>query len=85
MGHALQHAIHDAVIRYKRMRGFRTLCLPGTDHAGIGTQMKVEQEIWENEKKTRRDIGRRDFVETDMGLAGKIRQHNFATVARIGL
>ncbi len=63
MGHALQHAIHDAVIRYKRMRGFRTLCLPGTDHAGIGTQMKVEQEIWENEKKTRRDIGRRDLLK----------------------
>lgn len=63
MGHALQHAIHDAVIRYKRMRGFRTLCLPGTDHAGIGTQMKVEQEIWENEKKTRREIGRRDLLK----------------------
>ena len=63
MGHALQHAIHDAVIRYKRMQGFRTLCLPGTDHAGIGTQMKVEQEIWENEKKTRREIGRRALLK----------------------
>ncbi len=63
MGHALQHAIHDAVIRYKRMRGFRTLCLPGTDHAGIGTQMKVEQEIWENEKKTRREIGRKALLK----------------------
>lgn len=63
MGHALQHAIHDAVIRYKRMRGFRTLCLPGTDHAGIGTQMKVEQEIWEKEKKTRREIGRRALLK----------------------
>ncbi|MGA1199929.1 MAG: class I tRNA ligase family protein, partial [Candidatus Latescibacterota bacterium] len=47
MGHALQHAIHDSVIRFKRMQGYRTLCLPGTDHAGIGTQMKVEQQIWE--------------------------------------
>lgn len=58
MGHALQHAIHDAMIRYKRMQGFRTLCLPGTDHAGIATQMKVEQQIWEEEKKTRHEIGR---------------------------
>ena len=63
MGHALQHAIHDAVIRYKRMQGFRTLCLPGTDHAGIGTQMKVEQEIWKNEKKTRREIGRKALLK----------------------
>ena len=63
MGHALQHAIHDAMIRYKRMRGFRTLCLPGTDHAGIGTQMKVEQAIWETEKKTRRELGREALLE----------------------
>jgi valyl-tRNA synthetase len=63
MGHALQHAIHDSVIRFKRMQGFRTLCLPGTDHAGIGTQMKVEQQIWETEKKTRHDIGRTELLK----------------------
>ena len=63
MGHALQHAIHDAMIRYKRMQGFRTLCLPGTDHAGIGTQMKVEQAIWEREKKTRRELGREALLQ----------------------
>ncbi len=63
MGHALQHAIHDSVLRFKRMQGFRTLCLPGTDHAGIGTQMKVEQEIWETEKKTRHDIGRKELLK----------------------
>ena len=63
MGHALQHAIHDSVIRFKRMQGFRTLCLPGTDHAGIGTQMKVEQQIWETEKKTRHDIGRDELLK----------------------
>jgi valyl-tRNA synthetase len=63
MGHALQHAIHDAMIRFKRMQGFRTLCLPGTDHAGIGTQMKVEQQIWETEKKTRHDLGRKELLK----------------------
>ncbi len=63
MGHALQHAIHDTVIRFKRMQGFRTLCLPGTDHAGIGTQMKVEQQLWEQEKKTRHDIGREALLK----------------------
>ena len=45
MGHALQHAIHDMVIRAKRMMGFETLCPPGTDHAGIATQMKVEEQL----------------------------------------
>ena len=63
MGHALQHSIHDTVIRFKRMQGFRTLCLPGTDHAGIGTQMKVEQELWEKEKKTRHDVGRAELLK----------------------
>ena len=58
MGHALQHAIHDAVVRWKRMQGHRTLCLPGTDHAGIATQMKVEQQLYDEEQKVRHDIGR---------------------------
>ncbi len=58
MGHALQHAIHDAVVRWKRMQGHRTLCLPGTDHAGIATQMKVEQQLFEEEGRGRHDIGR---------------------------
>ena len=58
MGHAIQHAIHDLVVRWKRMQGFETLCLPGTDHAGIATQMKVEQELLEVEGKNRYDLGR---------------------------
>ena len=62
MGHALQHAIHDAVVRWKRMQGYRTLCLPGTDHAGIATQMKVEQQLYEKERKNRRDIGREEML-----------------------
>ena len=45
MGHALQHSIHDALIRWKPMKGFNTLCVPGTDHAGIGTQRLVERAL----------------------------------------
>jgi len=58
VGHALQHAIHDAVVRWRRMQGYRTLCLPGTDHAGIATQMKVEQQVYEETGKGRHDLGR---------------------------
>ncbi len=63
MGHAIQHAIHDLFIRWKRMQGFSTLCLPGTDHAGIATQMKVEQELAAGEAQTRYDIGREALLE----------------------
>jgi valyl-tRNA synthetase len=58
MGHAIQHAIHDTVVRWKRMQGYATLCLPGTDHAGIATQMKVEEELARTEGKSRYDLGR---------------------------
>ena len=63
VGHALQHAIHDAVVRWKRMQGHRTLCVPGTDHAGIATQMKVEQQLFEEEGKGRHDIGRDEMLK----------------------
>ena len=63
MGHAIQHAIHDNVIRRKRMQGYETLCLPGTDHAGIATQMKVEEELASEEGKSRYDIGREALME----------------------
>jgi valyl-tRNA synthetase len=62
LGHALQHAIHDAIIRYQRMLGKETLCLPGTDHAGIGTQMKVERQL-AAEGLTKYDLGREKFLE----------------------
>ncbi len=62
LGHALQHAIHDAVIRYQRMLGKETLCVPGTDHAGIATQMKVERQI-AAEGLTKHDLGRDAFLE----------------------
>ena len=62
MGHALDDTIQDVLIRYKRMNGFRTLWLPGTDHAAISTEMKVVQKIAE-EGKTKQDLGRDKFLE----------------------
>ena len=63
MGHALQHAIMDVLTRYHRMRGYRTLWLPGTDHAGISTQIVVERQLKKEENKTRHDLGREEFIE----------------------
>lgn len=62
IGHALCYTIQDVLIRWKRMQGFETLCLPGTDHAGIGTQNKVEQKLAE-EGLTRHDLGREEFLK----------------------
>lgn len=66
LGHAVMLAIEDILIRYHRMRGERTLWLPGTDHAAIATQTKVEKLLKEREGKTRHDLGREKFlVEVD--------------------
>jgi valyl-tRNA synthetase len=62
MGHAFQHTLMDALTRYHRMRGFNTLWQPGTDHAGIATQIVVERQL-EATGVSRRDIGREAFVE----------------------
>ena len=61
MGHGFNHTIMDALARYHRMRGFNTLWLPGTDHAGIATQIVVERQLQE-EGQSRHDIGRKNFV-----------------------
>src|SRR5436190_24125605 len=62
LGHALQHTMMDVLTRHKRMSGFRTLWLPGMDHAGISTQLMVTREL-KKEGKTRHDLGREKFVE----------------------
>ena len=62
MGHALNDTLQDIVIRWKRMSGFETLWLPGTDHAGIATQNVVEKEL-AKEKLSRHDLGREKFLE----------------------
>jgi len=63
MGHALTMAIQDTVTRWKRMSGFEALWLPGTDHAGIATQMVVERDLRVNEGVSRHDIGREEFLK----------------------
>ncbi|MEW6128818.1 MAG: valine--tRNA ligase [Acidobacteriota bacterium] len=63
IGHALCYTIHDTLIRWKRMQGFKTLCLPGTDHAGIATQNVVERKIKNEQHKSRHDLGREKLVE----------------------
>jgi valyl-tRNA synthetase len=62
MGHALQHTLMDVMTRHKRMRGYRTLWLPGMDHAGISTQLMVSRAL-KREGKSRHDLGREKFVE----------------------
>ena len=62
MGHMLNQTQMDIIVRWHRMRGFLTLWLPGTDHAGIATQMMVERQL-AKEGKNRRDLGREAFVE----------------------
>ena len=61
MGHAFNQTIMDSLTRYHRMRGFNTLWVPGTDHAGIATQIVVERQLQE-QGQSRRDLGRKNFV-----------------------
>ena len=63
MGHALDSTLQDILTRYKRMQGYSALWLPGVDHAGIATQIKVEEVLRKTEGKTRYDLGREKFLE----------------------
>ncbi|QDT11494.1 valine--tRNA ligase [Planctomycetes bacterium K23_9] len=63
LGHGLNNTLQDIVIRMKRMQGFETLWMPGTDHAGIATQAVVERRLVEQENKTRHDLGREALVQ----------------------
>ena len=62
MGHALQHTLHDILVRWKRMSGFNTLWLPGTDHASIAVHYVLDRQM-EKEKKSRFDLGREEFLK----------------------
>ncbi len=63
MGHALDETLQDILVRTKRMQGYSTLWVPGTDHAGIATQIKVEENLRVNERLTRHDLAREKFLE----------------------
>src|ERR1043165_585172 len=82
MGHALNNTLQDVLIRWRRMQGFNALYMPGTDHAGIATQAVVERLIFQQEKKTRHDLGRDALVQRiwdwkekyDARILGQLRQ-----------
>ena len=63
MGHALDQTLQDIIVRTKRMQGYSTLWVPGTDHAGIATQIKVEENLRKNEGLSRYDLGRERFLD----------------------
>ena len=71
MGHALDATLQDIMTRYKRMQGYAALWLPGVDHAGIATQIKVEEVLRKEEGKTRYDLGREKFLERVWDWKGK--------------
>ncbi|AGC46234.1 valyl-tRNA synthetase [Myxococcus stipitatus DSM 14675] len=82
IGHALTATIQDILTRWKRMSGFNALWLPGTDHAGIATQMVVEKELNKSEGKSRHDLGREAFLQRVWEWKGKYgarigEQHRF--------
>ncbi|MBE9515570.1 MAG: valine--tRNA ligase [Proteobacteria bacterium] len=77
MGHAFQDTLMDALTRYHRMKGNHTLWQPGTDHAGIATQMVVER-LLESEGKTRHDLGREDFTKR----VWEWKEHSGGTITR---
>ena len=62
LGHAFDETLQDVLIRYKRMNGYPALWVPGTDHAGIATQIKVEEALRDDEGVTRHDLGRQEFL-----------------------
>ena len=63
LGHALNNTLQDVLVRWRRMQGYDTLWMPGTDHAGIATQAVVERRLRDEEKKTRHDLGRDELVK----------------------
>src|SRR3974390_2666434 len=63
MGHALNNTLQDILCRFERMRGRDVLWQPGTDHAGIATQMVVERQLMERQQPSRRELGREKFLE----------------------
>ena len=83
MGHALDGTLQDILIRYKRMKGFEVLWLPGTDHAGIATQNVIEKEL-RKKGKTRQELGREKFLKITWDWANKHRSRILEQFKRLG-
>jgi valyl-tRNA synthetase len=84
MGHAAMLVIEDIMVRYARMNGKRTLWIPGTDHAAIATQSKVEKDIVKSEKKNRHDLGREEFLKRVRAFAQESHDTIVHQVKRMG-
>src|SRR6185369_10372514 len=78
MGHALQHTLMDILVRRRRMQGANALWLPGTDHAGIATQVVVEEQLRKQDNVTRQDLGREEFERRVWAW----REHSGGTIQR---
>ena len=77
MGHALDHTIQDTLVRFHRMRGRDVLWQPGTDHAGIATQMVVERQLAASgSNQGRRELGPRGVRRQGLGVEGAVRRHD---------
>ena len=84
MGHAAMLVVEDIMVRYNRMQGKRTLWIPGTDHAAIATQSKVEKDIVRAEKKNRHDLGREAFLDRVRAFAQESHDTIVHQVKRMG-
>jgi valyl-tRNA synthetase len=84
LGHALNNSLQDILIRMKRMQGFNTLWMPGTDHAGIATQAVVEKRLKEEENQTRHDLGRQKLVERIWGWKDAYEKRILAQLKSMG-
>jgi len=84
MGHALNITLQDIVVRYKRMKGYDVLWVPGEDHAGIATQNAVEKFLLQTQGKTREEIGREKFLEITWEWANKYRREIREQIKALG-
>ena len=77
LGHVLNNTIQDILARRARLRGHEVLWLPGTDHAGIATQTVVERKLRKEQKKTRHDLGREEFLESSVAMERSAWRNNY--------
>ncbi|OYV27908.1 MAG: hypothetical protein B7W98_00765, partial [Parcubacteria group bacterium 20-58-5] len=84
IGHAYEDSLQDAVVRYQRMRGKRTLWVPGTDSAAIATQSRVEKNIQKEEGKSRHDLGREEMVKRVAAFAKESEGTILSQIRRMG-
>ena len=84
MGHALDDTLQDIIIRAKRMEGYNTLWVPGTDHAGIATQIKVEEVLRKEKGLSRHDIGREEFLKLVWNWKAKYGNRIISQLKKLG-